>query len=251
MKISSSVLSVILLIGGVAFADVNGAPVTTKGHYAFYVDHQPWFSQQAQGDPGAKPAVTSVTRIGVLYGFADLQEVGLVRIDDTYVFPAASAERVYTAPDLGFTYAYEISKLFPVGFDLRFQFEYDLPRLSVAHVNGQSPADDNAWRTGATYYGLAGSKELSVRGLYAGGFVGVMNIWNKNLNSAYEINEQGASAYMIGAGLDYVVPNTTFTLYTTVGHMDNNDLVGKEDAIGVKARNNKADYITAGLRYDI
>lgn len=242
---------VIGLLLGFSWSDCNGAPVTSKGHYSFYVDNQPWYAAQTQGNPSSKPAISSVTRIAVNYGIAANQEIGLLRIDDKAVFPAASAATLYSEHNYGITYAYELSKLLNPGFDLRFQFEYDLPRKFVLHTAGQKEEDDSSFKTGATYFGLCATKETALKGIYLGGSLGIINSWTLNCNDSYDINEKGSSAVQITVGVDYIIPNTSITLYTTGSHIGKSNLVGIEDSTGFKAKDNQQDFITYGIRYDL
>ncbi len=242
---------IVLSLGSFAFADCNGAPVTAKGHTAVYVDYQPWYVAQTQGIPSSKPLVSAVTRLGVLYGIADNMDVGLLRIDDSYLFPAATVESLSTEFGYGLTYAYEISKAVKLPVDLRFQFEYDAPRKADIHTKGGKPEDDSSWETGATYLGLTVTKPVLISGLVAAGSLGVFNAWTNNLNDDYAVNEKGSSAFQITAGLDYTVPNTSLTTYATINHIDNSNLVGVEDSTGFIARDNKQDFLCVGLRYDI
>ncbi len=259
-KIIITICSVCAIVCGVAFADCNGAPVTAKGHMAGYIDYQPYFVSQLKGLAGQDPAVTSVTRLGLNYGFADAQEIGIVRIDDTQqYYPAAKLNGFKNTADLldsdagfGLLYAYEISKVVVLPFDLRFQFEYDAPRAFTLRTYGQKPEDGQHYTVAGTYFGLGATKPVLIPGFVVGGSFGVFNAWSKNDDpDERNVSETGSSAFQITAGVDYTIPNTAVTLYTTVGHIDNTSLVGVEDQLGFKARDNKQDYVTYGVRYDI
>jgi hypothetical protein len=256
---------VFLLLGVVGHADCNGAPVTAKGHVALYID-QMAMTYQLKGLAGQDPIATSMTRLGVNYGIAAGHEVGVVRIDDTYIYaPEAKGsnygfrnikDQYETDAGLGLLYACELSKFVKLPFDLRFQYEYDLSRRTYYHIRGTSSSDDAMWDTAGMYFGLGATKAVFVPGLVVGGSLGVANAWNMNANPDHDatdlaLNQIGTSAFQITAGLDYTIPDTTVTLYTSIGHIDNTNLVGKEDSAGIKARDNKVDYFTCGLRYDI
>jgi len=261
MKRTVFVVGILLsMISAGSYADCNGAAVTAKGHVAGYIDYQPNFVMQLKGRAGQDPAVTSVTRIGVNYGIADAMEVGVVRIDDTQQYSPTdkgtgfknTADLLDSEAGFGLLYAYEISTVVALPFDLRFQFEYDAPRALTLRSYGQKPEDGQHYTVAGSYFGLGATKPVLTHGLAVGGSLGVFNAWSKNEDpDERNVSETGSSAFQITAGVDYTVPNTAVTVYATAGHIDNTNLVGAEDQLGFKARDNKQDYVTYGVRYDM